>query len=35
MEDIFEEIHNEFINYEEYFSYLNDIYLYEEKNITK
>jgi hypothetical protein len=35
MEDIFEEIHNEFINSEEYFSYLNDIYLYEEKNITK
>ena len=33
MEDIFEELHIEFINSEEYFLYLNDIYLYEEKDI--
>ena len=34
MEEIFEQIHNEFINSEDYFSYLNDIYIYEEKTKT-
>ena len=34
MEDIFEQIHNEFINSEDYFSYLQDIYSYEEKDKT-
>jgi hypothetical protein len=34
MEDIFEQIHNEFVNSEDYFSYLQDIYSYEEKDKT-
>jgi hypothetical protein len=32
MEDIFEEIHNEFINSEEYLNYLKEIEIWSEKN---
>ena len=31
MEDIFEEIHNEFINSEEFITYIKEMFEYEEK----